>query len=139
MFFNIVIITVLGFCITSASVFLFFSFSQKLNIQVNSQDSVVAIGDDIWLNGDKIKVKPTKGYSKHGHRFERRGDYLYLEYGSFNVKWDNAGTWFITITETYEALDVKGLCGDFNGEPLGMHNCFSKMYTEVHFCIEHNK
>ena len=93
---------------------------QEITIQVNAVHRIVAIGDDIWLNGDPVSVSIGKGFrGTGGHRLEKRGNYYYLEYGTLNVKWDNAGTWFITLREPHGTHKVKGLCGDFNDIPTG--------------------
>ena len=90
-------------------------------IKVNVLDTIVAIGDEIWVNDEPVYVTVGAGYKgAGGHRIEKRGDFFYLEYGTLNIKWDNAGTWFITLSEPQGTHNVKGLCGDFNGEPLGM-------------------
>ena len=97
-------------------------------------DTVDVSGSEIWANGESIKVKAGKGYKgKTGYRIELRGDYFYLEYGTLSVKWDREGTWFITLCEQPGASEAKGLCGDFNQDPMG-----KKHFVSKHFLCSHS-
>ena len=92
-----------------------------MKIKVNAVDTIRARGDSIYVNDDLITVDVTHGYKgPGGHRIERRGNYYYLEYGTLNIKWDNEGTWFITLSEPHGTHNVRGLCGDYNKNPHGM-------------------
>ena len=89
-------------------------------IKVNVLDTIVARGDEIFVNDEQITVTVGSGYKgPGGHRIEKRGDYFYLEYGTLNIKWDSEGTWFITLSEPHGTHNIKGLCGDYNMDPLG--------------------
>ena len=77
-------------------------------------------GKEIWVNGAYVPVSHTKGYrGKTGYRIELFGDYYYLEYGTMIVKWDDKGTWFITLKDHHGTQTIRGLCGDFNHDPMG--------------------
>ena len=50
---------------------------------------------------------------------EKRGEYFYLDYGSLSLKWDEQGTWFLTLSEPHGTHNINGLCGNYNQDPLG--------------------
>ena len=100
---------------------------QELSIKLNLQTTLDVKGENVWLNGVQqpavTSTAPLKATDK-SWRIELRGDYYYLHYGTFGVKWDTEGTWFITLREHqttpgYHNDNVRGLCGNFDGNALG--------------------
>ena len=62
---------------------------------------------------------------------EQRGQYFYVEYGSLRVRWDEACLWDVTLDEPLRsgARDIKGMCGNFNGNPNGQLTICSEKAT----------
>jgi len=62
---------------------------------------------------------------------EMRGDEYYLEYGTMRIRWDALNMWMITMdeeTRTAGSRNVRGLCGNFDGDPLSKLILFTARY-----------
>lgn len=67
-----------------------------------------------------------------GIRIERKGDYLDLTYGYIKFKVDGKTTWYLTMEEgSVESDKIKGLCGNFNGDPDGENLSFCNLFITL--------
>lgn len=49
---------------------------------------------------------------------ENIGGIFYLEHGYFRLRWDEESTWLITVETRAQAVNIRGLCGNYDGDAL---------------------
>ena len=82
---------------------------------------MTALGDKIAINDVNVTLTDAGHVdANHGLTFERFDEHFYLDAGQLRIKWDMNHKVVVTVDKyTTFNTNVRGLCGDYNGEPLG--------------------
>ena len=95
-----------------------------MDTTIVAQGPLIEIGDTI------VNVTASNGFVDigSGTQVMLRGEFFYMDYGSLRVKWDATNVWEITLSENLaEDLHIKGLCGNYDGNPNSKSNvCFNR-------------
>jgi hypothetical protein len=107
---------------TKVDCFKFSTCKRKLTMQLNTQDSVTAIGGDIKVNGVAKDISQSYGWAsvQTGVKIQKVGDCYYLSSGNLRVKWNDDNMVQVTIEGPLNPAGssvFKGLCGNMDGDP----------------------